>query len=107
MNRGVNTPPSVKLLPVSASRFGLPLSSTCNVKLCARQFRNGLPTGVFLLTHGDPARVVVGTPSAAQLAARFGLAPICCASHGSVMFAKSTVAGVNRSFSVGARTDFE
>ena len=69
----MKTPPSVKLLPVSAVRFGLPADRYWMVCLRATQLMNGLPTGCAASAHGEPAWIVVGTPSAAQLAAKFGL----------------------------------
>jgi len=76
MNRGVRTAPSVKLLPVSSFRSGLPADVMSVVCVLAIQLWNGLPTGVLAVIHGDPGSTVVGTPAAAQLAAKFGLSPM-------------------------------
>src|SRR4051812_40590405 len=79
MKRGVSTPPMVSDLPVSAVRFGLPAERKPVEAALAVQLTNGEPAapglpGTLDVTQGEPARIVVGTPSAAQFA--FLLAPL-------------------------------
>ena len=112
MNRGSSTRPRVRLLPRSCTRVGLPPETKPVDEVRAVQFTQGSPSsrwsaGTELPVHAATVAAlnVVGTPAAAQFAARFGLLEMLIVSHGSPSCAKFCVCGENRSLCVGARTE--